>query len=189
MIFSRKQTCPNCGAQATPQARFCPSCGGGLAGGARICGACGIENRGDARFCKQCGRELTESAAPDMSRHRWARREDDFAARIESEDLPGILKRGLIIDPGVNALLVEKGAVVGTVAPGEYTLDTLGGLLKEWFAGRIPERLTALLVEITPTEFIFHMGGIFTSDPLKIGATVRLQAQVEQPGKFLVNML
>jgi membrane protease subunit (stomatin/prohibitin family) len=189
MIFSRKQTCPKCDAKASPEAKFCPECGQGLAGGVLACGSCGTENRANARFCKQCGREMAESAAPELHRNRWARREDDFAVRVEADDLSGFMRSPLIIDPGVNALLIEKGAVVATAAPGEYELDTLGGLLKEWFSGRIPERLTALLVDITPTEFEFHMGGIFTKDPHKIGATVRLQTQVNEPGKFLVNML
>ena len=188
-MILKKNTCPNCGTDVKPRAKFCRNCGTSLAGGTTVCGGCGEKNRGDARFCKGCDRELAESAAPDIYRHRWVRRENDFAARVEAEDLPGILKRGLIVDMGLNAVLVQKGAVIGTVAPGEYNLDSLGGLLKEWFKGRIPESITALLVEVTPTELVFHLGGIFTSDPLRIGATIRLQAQVEHPGKFMANLL
>lgn len=188
-MFGNRQTCPQCGEKISKGANFCGKCGFAFAGGALRCGACGAENRGDASFCKECGQPLSASAAPVMRNHRWARSEEDFAVRIDADDVTGFLKHGLIIDPGTNALLVDKGAVVGTVAPGEYTLDSFGGRLKELFAGRIPESLTALLVEVTPTEFDFNLGGIFTSDPLRIGATVRLQAEVVHPGKFLVNML
>ena len=189
MIFQKKQTCPNCDAQVSFQARFCNNCGNSLAGGVRKCGACGTENRSDAQFCKSCGQPLSGSAAPDMRRNHWARREEDFAVRVEADDLPGTLKHGLIIDPGVNALLVEKGAVLATVAPGEYNIDSLGGRLKELFSGRIPERITALLVEITPTELVFELNDLFSKDPILIAAKVRLQAEVKEPGKFLVNML
>lgn len=189
MMFKNRQTCPRCGKKASTDARFCPQCGTALGGGNVRCGNCGVENRSDARFCKNCGREINRSVAASVHRHRWARTEGDFAVRINAEDLPGLLKSGLIIEPGTNALLVDKGTVVATVAPGEYTLDSMGNRLKEWFTGRIPESVTALLVDVTPTELEFHLGGIFTKDPLRIGASVRLQAQVSQPGKFLVNML
>ncbi|MBT3389544.1 MAG: zinc-ribbon domain-containing protein, partial [Chloroflexi bacterium] len=188
-MFGNRQTCPQCGEKISKGANFCGNCGTTLAGGVLRCGACGVENRGDASFCKECGQSLSSSAAPVMRNHRWARNDDDFAVRIDADDVTGFLKHGLIVDLGTNALLVDKGEVVGTVAPGEYSLDSFGGRLKELFAGRIPENLTALLVEITPTEFEFNLGGIFTSDPLRIGATVRLQAEVAFPGKFLVNML
>jgi len=160
-----------------------------MGGGIRACGACGTENRGDALFCKQCGQALERTEAPEIRRHRWARREEDFAARVDAGDLPGLLKRGLIVDPGTNVILIEKGANRGTVPPGEYTLDTIGGLVRDWISGGVPEGTTALLVEITPTEFDFHLGGIFTNDPLRIGVSLKMQAQVEEPGKFLFNML
>lgn len=189
MILLNKTTCPNCERTVPKKAKFCPDCGASLIGGSRICGTCGTENRSDARFCKNCGREFGESAAPEMRRNHWARREEDFAVRVEADDLPGILKHGLIVDPGVNALLVEKGAVVGTVTHGEYSIDTLGERIREWFAGRIPERITALLVEITPTELVFELDDLFSKDPILIRAKVRLQAEVKEPGKFLVNIL
>jgi len=160
-----------------------------MGGGIRACGACGTENRGDALFCKQCGQALERTEAPEIRRHRWSRREEDFAVRVDAGDLPGLLKRGLIVDPGTNAILIEKGTNRGTVPPGEYTLDTIGGLVRDWTSGGVPEGATALLVEITPTEFEFHLGGIFTNDPLRIGVSINMQAQVEEPGKFLFNML
>ncbi|MBL7164451.1 MAG: zinc ribbon domain-containing protein [Anaerolineales bacterium] len=189
MILGNKRTCPQCGHKASRAAQFCPSCGARMGGGVRACGACGTQNRGDAQFCKQCGRPLERTEAPEIRRHRWSRREDDFATRVDAGDLPGLLKRGLIIDPGTNAILIEKGTNRGTVPPGEYTLDTIGGLVRDWISGGVSEGATALLVEITPTEFEFHMGGIFTNDPLRIGVSIKMQAQVEQPGKFLFNML
>ena len=189
MIFGNRQTCPQCGEKNTKDANFCGKCGSAFASGVQLCGACRTENRANAAYCKNCGEEMSASSAPNVRNHRWARREEDFAVKIDADDLPGLLNRGLIIDPGTNALLVDKGVVVGTVAPGEYNLDSLGGLISDWFSGRIPESITALLVEVTPTEFDFHLGGIFTSDPLRIGATIRFQAQVEMPGNFLVNML
>lgn len=48
-------TCPNCGADNPPGARFCVSCGQPLP---RVCPNCGADNPSGARFCNQCGANL-----------------------------------------------------------------------------------------------------------------------------------
>jgi RNA polymerase subunit RPABC4/transcription elongation factor Spt4 len=187
-----RQKCPNCGQIASRDAQFCPNCGGSLAGGTRICGVCNTENRSDAKYCKKCGSSLESSEAPEIRSHRWARHKDDFATRVETDDLTGLFKRGLQIDPGTNALLVYQGRVVDTVAPGVYTLETIPQHLTNWIrdlAGGVPKQVTALLVDITPAELEFQLGGRFTQDDLPIGISIRLQAEVRDAGKFLVNML
>jgi colicin import membrane protein len=181
--------CPQCGKPVSRQAKFCGNCGAALSGGKIVCGVCGVENNADAKFCRGCGRPLAQSAAPEVQRHRWARRDDDFAVRIDAEDLPGTLKRGLVIEPGTNAILIEHGTNRGMVPPGNYVLENAGQKLWDWLTNGIPERATALLVDVTPTELLFNLGGRFTSDPLPIGVTVRLQVDVAEPGKFLINLL
>ena len=188
-MFSSTQRCSNCGHAASKDAAFCPNCGQRLAGGTRRCGLCNTENRSDARFCKKCGTPLDQSATAEVYQHRWTRPDEEFAVRIEADDLTGLLKRGLKIEPGCNAMLLEHGANRGLLPPGEYTLGTLGQRLKDWFTGDIPERVTVLLVGLAPADLEFHLGGRYTKDPLPIGMSVRLQVEVAEPGKFLINLL
>lgn len=181
--------CPNCGKPVNRGAAYCPSCGKALASGKKTCGVCGTSNRPDARFCAECGRPLSESAAPEMAHQRWARREQDFAVRVEAGDLPGLLNKGLIIEPGTNALLVASGENLGSVPPGSYHIEN--ALQKGWeiLKGAVPRSVTALLVDITPSDLIFNLGGRFTRDPLPVGMSVRVVVEVNEPGKFLVNVL
>ena len=181
--------CPHCGKPVNRGAAYCPSCGKPLASGKQTCGVCGAQNRADARFCAECGRPLSESAAPGMAHQRWARREQDFAVRIEANDLPGLLNKGLIIEPGTNALLVASGENLGTVPPGSYHIEN--ALQKGWeiLKGAVPRSVTALLVDITPSDLIFNLGGRYTRDPLPVGMSVRVVVEVNEPGKFLVNVL
>jgi len=181
--------CPHCGHKNSPQASFCAECGTPLGGGKVICGVCNTENRSDARYCKKCGRELAANAAPEVRAGRWARHENDFAVRIDSDDLPGIFRRGIVVEMGTNALLVENGVNRGMVPPGTYTLDSLDKHLLNWLSTGLTRTATVLLVDVMPAELEFHMGGIFTSDPINIGMSVRLNAQVDEPALFLVNML
>lgn len=181
--------CPSCGESVNKQARFCPHCGVALPGGLIRCGQCGAENNADAKFCKSCGQPMSQAAAPAIYGHRWTRAAGDFAVRVEAEDLPGIMRQGIKVEPGTNAMLIERGVNRGMVPPGEHTLGSLGQRFVDWLGSHPPERVTILLVDIIPTEFVFNMGGIFTKDPLRIGASVRLMVEVADPGKFLVNML
>ncbi len=188
-MFFKTPTCLNCQQPVEKNASFCPNCGARLAGGSRKCGACDAENRGDAQFCHNCGQPLAQSAAPRISGHRWARPEQEFALRVEADDLPGLLKRGIKVEPGTNAMVIQHGAALGVVPPGEYTLGNIGQRVKDWLLGDIPERVTLLLVDVTPVDYEFNLGGRFTSDPLPIGLTLRVQVEVNEPAKFLVNVL
>jgi RNA polymerase subunit RPABC4/transcription elongation factor Spt4 len=186
-MFEKK--CPRCGQKVTRSYNYCPYCQAPLATGVRVCGKCGHENPGDAKFCGKCREPLDASEAPQIERHRWARREEEFAVRIEANDLPGMLKRGVKVEPGTNAMLIEKSVNQGIVPPGEYTISTIGQRIKGWLTAEIPDRITILLVDVTPTEMEFHLGGRFTSDPLPVGMTIRLNTEITEPGKFLINVV
>jgi hypothetical protein len=153
------------------------------------CPQCGTDNRSDARFCRSCGHQLGGDAGPKIDRHHWARRAQDFAVRIDADDLPGLLRQGLIVEPGTNALLIIKGVNQGVMPPGEYALENVLQRFRDWAVSGVPERATVLLVDVAPVDLEFHLGGRFTSDPLPIGMTIRMRAEVAEPGKFLVNVL
>jgi hypothetical protein len=153
------------------------------------CPQCQVDNRQDARFCRKCGFNFDQAVETVISKHHWFRKPEDFAVRIDAGDLPGILRHGLIIEPGTNALLVERGANAGIVPPGSYVLENAGQNLWNWLTTGIPEQATVLLVDITPVDLDFHLGGRFTSDPLPIGLSIRMRAEISDAGKFLVNVL
>jgi len=189
MIFKNVRTCPNCGAEVAKDVNFCGECGARMPGGLRRCGKCGFENRGDSVFCGKCGSKLDESSTASVQRDHWARRMDEFAVRVVVDDLQGLLRRGLNVDMGTNAMILEHGATRGMMPPGLYTMDNILQRARDWVTGAIPAHVTALLVDVTPADLEFHLGGRFTSDPLPIGLTLRLQVDIGDPGKFLLNML
>jgi membrane protease subunit (stomatin/prohibitin family) len=189
MIFSRTIECPDCGAKNQKDANHCGSCGVRLAGRALRCGKCGEENRGDAKYCGKCGAPMDHATAPAMRGSRWMRGENDYTIRIEVDDLNDLVRRGLVVEPGTNALLIKDGATQGTLPPGSYTMDTLPRRVHGWLSGGKVGPVTALLVDIVPTEFVFKFDRLFTKDPIELDLTVRLMAEVDSPGKFLTNML
>lgn len=146
-------------------------------------------NRPQAKFCHECGLPITSEAPPAIMYNTWKRNENDFAVRVEARDLKGLFKRGLIIEPGTNALLLDGGAVKGTLPPGTHNMDSLDKRLADWISTGIGSQVTALLVSVRPTDLNFTAGGIFTKDPIKVGVNIRIQAEVDLPGRFVVNML
>ena len=186
-LFSKKCSLGHANA---PTASFCSICGERLSGGTEVvCGSCGTKNRSDARFCKECGNSMSSSAVPQIKGNHWVRGEQDFAVRVESSDLKGLFMRGVIIEPGTNALLLDGGATQGTLGPGTYHMDDLEKRLKDWIMTGVGSQVAVLLVDVTPTDLDFAAGGVYTTDPLNIGVRVKLQTQVDNPGMFLVNML
>lgn len=189
MFFQKSIQCPKCGKNVPQNMRFCSFCGAALSTGVKACGACGAENKGDARFCKNCGRTLADGPETLVRKHRWSRDGLEFAVRIEADDLPGWLEKGIVVEPGTQAIMLIHGSATKVLPPGEYFLDTIGQTITDWVAGKIPEKAVILLVDTTPVTLEYRLGGIFTADPLKIGASLLLEVQTLDAHKVVVNLL
>ena len=189
MIFARRQTCPNCGTENSASANYCKQCNTPLGAGTRQCGTCGKTNPANSVYCQECGRPMAESEAPEIIENRWRTSEKEFAVRIDTSDLPGLLKKGIIVEAGTNAMMLENGANIGVMPPGSYLLDSFWQKFGNLFRSGMPKTLTALLVKITPTDLDFPLEGLFSKDPLRVNMLIKLQVEVQEPGKFLVNML
>jgi hypothetical protein len=189
MIFQKKQTCSNCGEVNPPGGRYCLQCGQGLSGGEKRCGACGTNNPSDAIYCMECSQPLAQSEAPMISQNRWVTGERDFAVRIDTDDLEGVLKKGVNVEAGTNAMLLENGANIGMVPAGPYVLTSFMQKFGNLFRTGLPKQVTILLVKVTPTDIDFKLDGLFSKDPLRIGVGLKLQVEVHDPAKFLINVL
>jgi RNA polymerase subunit RPABC4/transcription elongation factor Spt4 len=122
-FFSEK--CSNCKAKVKQDASFCPQCGEPSPRASLVCQGCGKELKGSAKFCAACGsavRPKSSEAAPVDRLNRWRRSPDEFARRIEAGDLQGMLRRGLVVEPGTKALVFQGGALAGVVAQGTFDL-------------------------------------------------------------------
>ena len=69
-----------------------------------------------AKFCGHCGTptplgDAAEGRNPVDTLNRWRRTEGQFAQRVEASDLRGMLSRGLVVEPGTQALIFQGGAL------------------------------------------------------------------------------
>ncbi len=178
--------CPKCHATNKSGARFCGSCGERLPGSEIKCGNCGAVVAADKAYCGNCGKSLSESAAPQMKGNRWARRVDDFATKVEVDDVEGFFKRGLIVEAGTKAIFFVNGAYSGILEPGRYDMGGLLAKIKNLFSYKTT---TAVLVDAGDVELQFSVDELKTRDPIKLVAECRLVVQMESPTQFFENLM
>ncbi len=106
-------TCPACGTENAPEARFCSACGAGLAA---LCTNCGAPLPDDARFCPACGAAVADAGAapPDERKLVTVLFADvtgstTIGERLDPEELRAVL------DAYFSAMREEIDAEGGTV--------------------------------------------------------------------------
>jgi hypothetical protein len=141
---------------------------------------------GDKKFCSKCGKPLAESAAPQLTGNRWARRVEDFATKIEVDDVEGFFSKGLIVEAGTKAIFFVNGSISGILEPGKYDMGGLIQKIKNVFSSK---STTAVLVETGDVELHFSMSDLVTRVPIKLVAESRLVVQMDNPTLFFENMM
>lgn len=181
-LFGKQNKCVDCKRELPVNANFCPYCGAAQPGGLGKCPKCGSVVASDAKFCPHCRYQLSDIADPVMEGQRWAKGTDDFAVRVEVDDVPGFFRKDLIVEPGTRALMLVDGKnIAGELGPGKYTLQSAG-----LFSAKTA---TAILVDSGDTDLEFTISDLFTSDPLRITMDCRLVARVDNAVMFLTNLM
>jgi len=165
---------------------FCSTCGEKISGGEVSCPHCNVGNDSGANFCAACGRPMREGRSADVQGMLWKRAVDDFATRVDVEDLHGILKKGLIVEQGTKALLFVNGALAETLMPGKYDLGGLASKLKNF---DLTKTSTAILVDSGDVELGLDISNIYTKDPLNIDVSCKVIAQTDNPTLFFNNVM
>ena len=184
----------NQGHENEPGFNFCRVCGERISGGQISCWHCGAIIDSGANFCGKCGKpageakptKTREDKSADLQNMRWQRAFDDFATRVDVEDVEGVFKKGVIVEQGTKALLFINGALAETLQPGMYDLGGLGSKLKNFAPFRTS---TAILVDAGDVELNLNLTGIFTKDPLNIDVICKVIAQIENPTFFFNNVM
>lgn len=173
----------DCSRELPAGSNFCPYCGTAQPAGKQFCPNCDALVAADANFCPHCRHQLREpEAGPTIEGRRWAKSPDDFAVRVEVDDVPGLFRKDLVVEPGTRALLLEDGKnMAGELGPGKYTLQS-AGLTSAKTA-------TAILVDSGDTDLEFTIPDLFTTDPMRITVDCRLVAGVDNAVMFLTNLM
>ncbi|MBN2307440.1 MAG: hypothetical protein JXR94_00625, partial [Candidatus Hydrogenedentes bacterium] len=78
-----------------------------------------------SEFCWNCGAEIAAEKPPRLKGDFWVRDEREFAVRVEPEDVKGLTKRQIGIEPGTVGVIEKSGKIIKEIDHGIHTLDSL----------------------------------------------------------------
>ena len=177
--------CPSCGEKVRKSASFCPHCGKPAPQARLACPSCGREVRSGAKFCPQCGAPVAgggdESAVDEMN--RWRRDPLEFARRIEAADLRGALTRGLVVEPGTQAMIFQGGALAGTVTAGTYDLSSPLGEIDA------AAPATAVLMDAGDVTLGIGYEGLRTAEGMPVDAMFLVVVRLSDAAALHANLM
>lgn len=127
-----------------------------------------------------------------LKNNRWNISEADFAARLEFPDLQGSFEPSgffqriaktfgsetLVIEPGTRAWFVADGRAVGSLQPGQVTVQSCLEKFKIWQV----KQATVILCRAEDQRFDFELKSIPTRESVLVDIDVRLTVQVDPSG-------
>lgn len=171
------------GHENVPGDNFCRTCGEKVSGGMIRCRHCGSANDSGAKYCVQCGKKMGGENPPQTDGARWRRGDDDFATRVDLDDLDGIFRKGVVVEQGTKALLFVNGALAETLQPGLHDFSTNKFNFGQQKSG------SAILVDAGDLELALDLKRIYTGDPLAIDITCKVVVRVDNPTFFFTNVM
>lgn len=183
-FFSDK--CPECGAVVRKRASFCPACGKPAPKADVLCPACGKQVKATAKFCPGCGARIrpeSEEAPAVDAMNRWKRASDEFARRIEANDLRGLLHRSLVVEPGTQALIFQGGAMAAVVSQGTYDLNRpLEGV-------DLVTPATAILIDAGEVGLPLAYRGLRTREDVPVDVAVEIVVRLGDASRLHANLM
>ena len=123
--------------------------------------------------------------AAKMSEYRWVVEPHQFAVRFQVNDLPGLLAKTVIVEPGVRALIVDDGQYLGDIPEGTYTAESFWARLKFWK----PKQCTVVLARREDQPLDLECDELATADHLMVQAKIRVAVQISDVALLLNNLM
>ena len=160
-----KVQCSECQTWMRRKARYCPNCGAPNPRKEGKCGNCGKSVSLAAQFCPYCRSSLRPESKETIAGGRWSRPDNAIAERFNIDDVKAVLQRGVIVETGTAAILLEGGALKDSLGPGRYNLDGILRRINHWWD---PPPRTVILVDIGEIELGFDFQGLRTADDMEV---------------------
>ncbi len=174
--------CPNCNSEVSESTPFCPSCGNSLYA---LCVECGAPVEPVAKFCGNCGAKLTQDTQP-IKQMRWMCGPGELARRVEERDLEGIVRKGLIVEHGTRAVLLQEGRLAGTLDPDCYNISTFK---KRFMSFDFNVPATVILLQAADIDLNFEIPRLLSKEDVELSVQCKLVQGIEKPEFFFTNLL
>lgn len=184
-LFTNRCINRDCRRRVRKGSQFCPKCGTNAPKGLTACGKCGAEVSTASKFCWKCGSDLAAVAKPFIINDVWARGPEDFAVRVDDQDIKGRLAKPITIEHGTRALFFQNGKCKGELREGRHSM---GGLLKNLNNFMIEQRCSVMLVDAGDVIIDLENGDLWTSEKFEVRTVERLVMRIADPESMFVNL-
>ena len=184
-LFTNRCIDRDCRHRVRKGSQFCPKCGANAPKGLAACGKCGAEVSTASRFCWECGSDLAAVAKPFIISDIWARGPEDFAVRVDDQDIQGRLTKPIIIEHGTRALFFQNGKCKGELREGRHSM---GGFLRNLNNFMIDQRTSVVLVDAGDVLIDLENGDLWTSEKFEVRTVERLVMRIADPESMFVNL-
>ena len=184
-LFSDRCTNVQCDQRVRKGSQFCPKCGAPAPKGLTKCGRCGSEVRTSSKFCWKCGANTADMAKPPVLGDRWVRSSDDFAVRIDEQDVKGWLTKPLTIEHGTRAMLFQGGRLKGELHEGRHDM---GGFLKTLNHFMIDQAAAVVLIDAGDVSIELRTGELWTEDKYEVESVERIVLRIKDADSMFVNL-
>lgn len=180
---------PRCGNKVPKAARFCNKCGSSAPGGWWKCHTCGKWVGAEANFCWSCKTALHVGMRDAISEGTWQREAGTYARLVRVAELRQLAERGLNVQIGTVALLIEDGKVKDVLEAGRHTLETLERRLAGLFTQTASQ--TVLLMDAGDVVLPLRFTAMRTREELPVDcySEVAFRAVPAGGANFLANVL
>ena len=185
-IFSDK--CPECGYKVRKAARFCSKCGKTAPGGWWKCPTCNKWVGNESEYCFNCKTALHPESRDMIAAGVWQKPGSVFAQRFEVGDIRRLVEKGLQVQAGTAAILLDGGKVKDVLAPGLHNLESLARKINHW--GTPPPR-TAILVDNGDVALPLRLEELRSAEemPIEFYGEVAFHFHAKKTEYFLANLM
>lgn len=179
---------PRCNTVVRKAARFCNTCGSAAPKGWWTCPHCKKRVGNDSEYCWNCNAKLHPESRVDIAGGVWDKDAAVFAQRFELGDINKMLKKGLQVQAGSLALLLDGGKYKGRLDAGVHNPDSLARAINHF--GTPPPR-SAVLVDAGDVILPVRVEELRSSEgmPLEFYGEIILRFNPKQAQTFLENRL
>ena len=178
-----------CGARVKKKARFCSKCGAPAPGGWTKCPSCGKWVGNESTHCWNCNHALHPDNRTNLEGGVWNRGAGVFAERFEVGEVENMLSKGIQIQEGTGAILIDAGKQSSVLGPGRHDPDsTLRAI--NWF-GNPPPR-SVVLVDVGEFVVPLRMSeGLRTADghDISVYAELTMRFVRGRADDFMANFM
>ncbi len=151
------------------------------------CPSCAEALPKDALFCGKCGVSLQEERNSEVKNNTWQAKEDEFAGRIKAKDLQGFFSSTqLVVAPGSQAYIFDKGTQAGIMKAGSYTLESM---LSKFVHLGSSKNIEAIIFREAPLTLSMDFYELLSKDYLPLNFFLQFQVQITNPEMFISNYM